>query len=109
MNTFFKIAAAVAGASLLALAADKESWKLPPETAKLAPGEGAPLVTAQCVACHSLDYISTQPPMNRAGWTATVVKMKEKYGAPIQEDQTEKLVNYLAATYGAEKPRVSGK
>ena len=38
----------------------------------------------QCVACHSLDYI----PMNsrfldKAGWTASVNKMINVFGAPI--------------------------
>jgi len=90
--------------ALLAFAAaDKPDWKLPPETAKLERGDGAEIATAQCIACHSLDYISTQPRMNRAGWTATVTKMKEKYGAPITSEHMEKLVNYLVNTYGAER------
>jgi mono/diheme cytochrome c family protein len=90
--------------SLIAFAADdKRDWKLPPETAKLERGDGVEIATAQCIACHSLDYISTQPRMNRAGWTATVTKMKEKYGAPIASEQMEKLVNYLVKTYGAER------
>ena len=90
--------------SLLGFAADgKKDWKLPPETAKLEPGDGVELVTAQCIICHSLDYISIQPRMNRAAWTATVTKMKEKYGAPITTEHMEKLVAYLVKAYGAER------
>jgi sulfite dehydrogenase (cytochrome) subunit B len=51
-----------------------------------------------------VDYISIQPRMNRAAWTATVTKMKEKYGAPISSDQIQPVVDYLARTYGAERP-----
>ena len=83
-------------------AADKR-WKLPPETAKLRAGQGVELVTAQCLLCHSADYISTQPPMNRVAWTAAVTKMKDKYGAPIAPENVDALVNYLVKTYGAEK------
>lgn len=85
-----------------ALAADT-GWKLPPETAKLRPGPGSEMVTAQCLLCHSADYISSQPVMNRTAWTATVTKMKDKYGAPIAQENIDALVNYLVKTYGVEK------
>jgi mono/diheme cytochrome c family protein len=98
----------IAGAalSLLSFAADeKKDWKLPPETAKLEAGEGVELVTGQCMICHSVDYISTQPPMNRAGWTAAVTKMREKFGAPIPAEDVDKVVSYLVKTYGTERSK----
>lgn len=85
-------------------AADR-GWKLPGESASFAPGPGMELAFGLCVLCHSADYISTQPPMNRVAWTATVTKMKEKYGAPISPEQLEPLVNYLVKTYGTEKQK----
>ena len=55
--------------------------------------------------CHSVEYISTQPLMPRAFWEASVKKMREKYGAPTADDAVQKLVDYLAAIYGApDKP-----
>jgi hypothetical protein len=83
-------------------AADR-GWKLPPETTRLERGPGVEVATAQCLLCHSADYIAIQPPMNRAAWSAAVTKMKEKYGAPIVPDATNTLVNYLVKTYGTEK------
>jgi cytochrome c5 len=80
-----------------------EPWKLPPDTAKLERGQGVEVVTAQCSLCHSADYISIQPPMNRAAWTATVTKMREKYGAPILTNSVDQIVTYLVKTYGTEK------
>jgi len=55
----------------------------------------------QCVACHSLDYI----PMNsrfldKAGWTATVTKMINAFGAPISKDDIDPIASYLAQNYG---------
>ena len=85
--------------ALAASAAD--AWKLPAETAQLKPAPGAPLVIANCSLCHSADYISTQPPLNRAAWKATVEKMRLKYGAPIVTNNVDALVEYLSANYGA--------
>ena len=79
-----------------------DSFKLPPETTKLKPGAGAALVTAQCLLCHSADYISTQPRLTRAQWTATVIKMQQKYAAPISTNSVEALVSYLTVNYGRE-------
>lgn len=81
-----------------------DAWKLPPETVKLKPGPGLEVVNSQCLLCHSLDYVSTQPPLTRAAWEATLKKMKEKYGAPITPDQTNALLNYLVTNYGRETP-----
>ena len=75
---------------------------LPPETAKLKPGPGAEIVNSRCLVCHSADYISTQPRLSRAAWTAGVQKMKIKYGATIPDDQVEPLVAYLVKYYGTD-------
>jgi len=80
-------------------AADR--WQLPPETAKLKPGPGAQLVTGNCMVCHSADYISTQPRLSRTAWTATIEKMRGKYGAPIPTNAIPALLDYLTANYGA--------
>ena len=94
-------------ASLFCLAAVSivlatDAWKLPAETPNLkpAPGIGTALVVANCSLCHSVDYISTQPPLTSAQWQATVVKMQQKYGAPIATNAVPQLVEYLVAAYG---------
>ena len=90
-----------------AVRGEDEKFVLPPETAKLKPGPGAELVTAQCLLCHSADYISTQPALTRAQWTATVQKMAQKYGAPVITNRIDELTAYLATNYG--KPTPGGK
>jgi cytochrome c553 len=77
------------------------SFTLPRETAKLKPSPGAELVTAQCLICHSADYISTQPRLTRAQWQASVTKMQQKYGATISTNNMDRLVNYLVSNYGS--------
>jgi hypothetical protein len=83
--------------------AGAESFKLPPETARLKPGPGIELVTSSCMLCHSADYISTQPRLARAAWKASVLKMQQKYGAPIPADKVDAIVEYLVTNYGNEE------
>jgi mono/diheme cytochrome c family protein len=73
---------------------------LPAETATFKPGKGAELAQAHCVICHSVEYISTQPPMARKFWEATLKKMKEKFAAPTPDDILPALAEYLTAAYG---------
>ena len=81
-----------------------DSWKLPPETAKYKPGRGVELAIANCFVCHSADYISTQPPLPRPAWKATVDKMRVRYGAPINSNSTDTIVDYLTRSYGKTMP-----
>jgi hypothetical protein len=102
MKKLFLFTASVTLLALITRAGDR-GWKLPPETTKLERGPGVEVATAQCLLCHSADYISIQPPMTRAAWFAAVTKMKDKYGAPLQPTATNAIVNYLVKTYGTEK------
>lgn len=64
------------------------------------PGAGVVAAQTYCLTCHSSAYVSTQPPLTRAQWTAEVTKMRSVFGAPIREDQTAVLVDYLTTQYG---------
>ncbi|WP_431272127.1 hypothetical protein [Dankookia sp. P2] len=99
----FMIAMALAAASAVTAAAKPVQYDLPEETAEFAPGPGLDAVQANCVACHSADYISTQPRNLRdpaAFWAAEVSKMRHSYGAPVEEADVQAIVAYLVATYG---------
>jgi mono/diheme cytochrome c family protein len=73
---------------------------LPPETGTYKKAAGSELAQANCLICHSTEYIAFQPPMPRKFWEATVKKMKEKFGAPTPDAQVTALVDYLTANYG---------
>lgn len=75
--------------------------ELPPETAFFKPGPGSDLANAQCLTCHSVEYVLTQPPLPQTFWTSSVKKMREKFGASIPDDQVAPLVKYLTENYGA--------
>jgi mono/diheme cytochrome c family protein len=79
--------------------AEPTVYQLPPETAELKPGPGVE-TAAVCQACHSADYIATQPPgKGKAFWQAEVQKMIKLYKAPIADSDAATIANYLAATY----------
>ena len=93
--------------SLLAIAtaahAAPVQYDPPPETATLPQGPNLETAQANCSACHSADYITTQPRSFKdphAFWTAEVAKMKKAYGAPIREEDMAKIVDYLTTTFG---------
>ena len=72
------------------------------QTVTLKPGPGRDKVEANCVACHSLDYIVANSPfMNRQVWDAEVTKMIKAFGAPISDADAKVIVDYLVANYGA--------
>jgi hypothetical protein len=64
------------------------------------PGPGVETAKHYCLTCHSSSYVSIQPGLTTAQWTAEVKKMKNAYGAPIPDDQVSTLVTYLATEYG---------
>jgi mono/diheme cytochrome c family protein len=80
--------------------ANAEDWKLPANEPTLKPAPGSAFVTANCQICHSVDYISTQPPLDRSKWTAIVQKMRDKYGSPLPADKVDEVVDYIAANDG---------
>ena len=77
---------------------------LPVEVAALRKAPGAELAAMHCLTCHSAEYINTQPSLTRTAWKASVDKMRAKFGAPIPDDQVDKLADYLAAAYGKAEP-----
>ncbi|OZI32706.1 sulfite:cytochrome C oxidoreductase subunit B [Bordetella genomosp. 1] len=73
--------------------------QLPTETAMLRPAATGADAAAPCMMCHSVDYLSTQPPMLPGFWQAEVRKMVDAYGAPLSAEQLPGIVEYLDAAY----------
>ena len=83
-------------------AAEPHRYTLPDETAQLRPGKGTGFEVAQanCLTCHSPDYIAMQPPgKGKAFWEAEVTKMIKVYQAPIEEADAKAIAAYLADAY----------
>jgi mono/diheme cytochrome c family protein len=86
-------------ASLLLLAAPALADE---SSVELKPGAGLDQVQAGCSGCHSLDYIQMNSVfLTPDGWKAEVNKMRQAYGAPIDQPMADEILRYLAAQYGA--------
>jgi hypothetical protein len=81
---------------------------LPTDTLQLKPSPlpGYAKAQANCVACHSAEYLQYQPPnANRAYWDAMVKRMKAVFKAPINDADMPDIVDYAVKTYGNEQPK----
>jgi sulfite dehydrogenase (cytochrome) subunit B len=85
--------ACLCGVSAMVLAAAAEVSEL-----KEAPGRD--LTLGRCIVCHSVEYIpSNAPAMNRAGWQKSIQKMRERFGAPLSDEEARQILDYLDANY----------
>ena len=109
MNRTAIVATAFAAVAFVgvALAAEK-SITLPPDGAQLkaSPLPGYAKAQANCIACHSAEYMLYQPPTApRAYWDAMVTRMKVVFKAPLDDADMPAIVDYLVKTYGNEQPK----
>lgn len=74
--------------------------ELPADVPMLKDAPGREVLLTQCLLCHSLDYISSQPPMAAENWKKIVQKMQKTFGAPLPDAQVDAVVAYLATNYG---------
>ena len=69
----------------------------------LSPDTDTALVMARCSICHSADYIQMNGGfLKRANWEAEVKKMTKAFGAPVNDEEAGKIVDYLVRQYGVE-------
>lgn len=73
---------------------------LPKEDVVMPDGPGKKEFAAVCSACHSPRYVTNQPPLSKDGWVKVVDKMKKNYGAPVPDNLSPKVIEYLVAIHG---------
>ena len=96
------LAALSAGICSSSVIAKPISYTLPDETSAFKPGPNLEAAQNNCTGCHSADYILTQPrdvKSKKDFWATEVTKMIKVYGAPIEDADVGKVVDYLSATY----------
>lgn len=94
---------ALAGAALMAMLAGSPA-RADEDAIHLRDGNGRDLTASRCAICHSLDYIpGNAPVMDRTGWQKEIQKMRERFGAPITDQEAQEILDYLAGSY-AGKP-----
>ena len=82
------------------VSAKPRTYQLPDGVTELLPGPGQDVAENNCLACHSSDYISTQPrKLGKVFWQAEVTRMRKAFGAEITDDDAKIIVDYLSRTY----------
>ena len=85
-----------------AVGAKPVNYQVPDDAIELKPGKNLEAVQNNCTACHSPDYFKTQPrgdAFKASFWQAEVTKMIKVYGAPIDDADVSKIVEYLSENY----------
>lgn len=59
------------------------------------------LFEAKCGLCHSIDRPKKKR-KTRDAWTKTVMRMKNRNGCPITEEEANRIIDHLSENYGAE-------
>jgi mono/diheme cytochrome c family protein len=101
-SLFLALTVLSASVALVAVHAKPFTYALPDDKSQFKPGPNLELVQGNCGSCHSADYVLTQPQgpkFKKDFWEAEVTKMIKVYGAPIDEKDVPKIVEYLTATY----------
>ncbi|QEN85594.1 cytochrome c [Labrys sp. KNU-23] len=76
------------------------TYQLPDEASTFKEGPNLEVAQNNCTACHSADYIRTQPPKKgQVFWAAEVNKMIKTYKAPVADTDVKAIIEYLDATY----------
>ncbi len=70
---------------------------LPDDPAVTLAGTGPALIQNNCLACHSVEMITTQPKLPAEKWAATIEKMRKVYGASIAKADEPALVAALVS------------
>jgi len=65
-------------------------------------GSDADAINNNCLACHSVGMVASQPRLPRETWEAIVQKMRSRYKAPVADDDVKPIVDYLARIKGAD-------
>jgi plastocyanin len=71
---------------------------------QLRPGRDADLVAANCTLCHTFKPIVTHDGFTPEQWAAEVQKMRELYGAPVDEATAARITTYLQTYYASPPP-----
>lgn len=69
---------------------------------ELKPGENAEMVQTFCTMCHSLAPIVQHEGFTKEQWSQEVQKMRDRYGAPINDEMAAKITQYLQEQYSLE-------
>jgi hypothetical protein len=96
------IAAAFTLAAVSSFSAQAQNTAVASVTADLPAGAMQAKATTACMECHEARIILQQR-LSKAAWTKEVDKMT-KWGAVVDPNDRDALIDYLSANFGPDKP-----
>jgi cytochrome c5 len=81
-----------------------ERITLPQVPTQIPPGPHVQVYEKNCLICHSVRYVLTQPRFSKTVWQNEVKKMVDAYGASISPEDQALIVEYLVSVKGSEPP-----
>jgi hypothetical protein len=70
---------------------------LPGDEPVLPGGAASDIITNNCTACHSVEMIEMQPPLDAKGWTTEITKMRSVFHAAIDPQDDAAITKALLA------------
>ena len=88
--------------TLLPLSANevKEDIQVPYIPYEIKMGEHFDAVQTHCLTCHSFGYIINQGPQSKEFWAGKVKKMVVAFKAPMTDEESALVTDYLFKHYG---------
>jgi len=84
----------------LSAAEVKEDMQVPYIPYEIKMGKHFDAIQAHCLTCHSFGYIINQGPQSKAFWAGKVKKMVVAFKAPISDEDSVLVTEYLFKHYG---------
>jgi len=78
----------------------KEDIQVPYIPYEIKMGEHFDAIQTHCLTCHSFGYIINQGPQSKAFWAGKVKKMVVAFKAPISDEDSAFVTEYLFKHYG---------
>lgn len=57
------------------------------------------LFESKCSLCHTINRPRSKQ-KTKEGWTSTVMRMKNRNGAPVTDEEAKTIIDYLSEEYG---------
>jgi len=62
-------------------------------------GNAKALFESKCGLCHSIERPKSKQ-KSKEGWEATVMRMKNKNGCPVSDEEAKAIIDYLSEKFG---------
>jgi cytochrome c5 len=74
-------------------------WQQALSSDKMGEMDAKNLFESKCSLCHTIERPKSKS-KTKARWEATVMRMKNKNGCPVSDEEAKAIIDYLSEKYG---------